>query len=60
MPMLILSLSTQAAFPNGPQSGPSGAHLGTNFAQLGPNWGPHGMLLGYREGHVTGAVVEGV
>ena len=39
--------TTQAAFPNGPQSGPSGAHLGPNFAQLGPNRGPHGMLLGY-------------
>ena len=38
--------TTQAAFPNGPQSGPSGAHLVPNFAQLGPNRGPHGMLLG--------------
>ena len=36
---------SQAAFPNGPQSGPFGAHLGPNFAQLGPNRGPHGMLL---------------
>ena len=42
----VINIITQAAFPNGPQSGPSGAHLGPNFAQLGPNRGPHGMLLG--------------
>ena len=42
-------LTTQAAFPNGPQSGPPGAHLGPNFAQPEPNRGPHGMLLGYIE-----------
>ena len=45
-PRALQGHTTQAAFPNGPQSGPSGAHLGPNFAQLGPNQGPHGMLLG--------------
>ena len=34
----ILVLITQAAFPNGPQSGPSGAHLG-------PIWGPTGAHM---------------
>ena len=35
-------LYIQAASPNGPQLGPS-------YAQLGPNWGPYGILLGYSD-----------
>ena len=36
-------VTSQAAFPNGPQLGPK---LGPNLAQLGPNWGPTGAQLG--------------
>ena len=50
----------QAAFPNGPQSGASGAHLGPNFAQLGPNRGPHGMLLGKGPWLVTASWTDGL
>ena len=58
----------QAAFPNGPQLGPSGAHLGPNRgptgAQPGPTWNAawvsHTGVMDYDEAcimHLTPGVV---